>query len=64
MLVLGIDTSCDDTSVAIYDSQRHELLSEKISSDVELHSKFGGVVPEIAARQHLEIIIPMLELAF
>jgi N6-L-threonylcarbamoyladenine synthase len=64
MLVLGIDTSCDDTSVAIYDSQRQELLSEKISSDPELHSKFGGVVPEIAARQHLEIIIPMLELAF
>jgi N6-L-threonylcarbamoyladenine synthase len=64
MLVLGIDTSCDDTSVAILDSHSGELLSDRVSSDVELHAQFGGVVPEIAARQHLEIIIPMISNAF
>ena len=64
MLVLGIDTSCDDTSVAILDSDSGELLSDRVSSDIELHAKFGGVVPEIAARQHLEIMIPMISNAF
>jgi N6-L-threonylcarbamoyladenine synthase len=64
MLVLGIDTSCDDTSVAIFDSRTGKLLSDRVSSDIELHAQFGGVVPEIAARQHLEIIIPMISNAF
>lgn len=64
MLVLGIDTSCDDTSVAIYDSHRGELLFDRVSSDLELHARFGGVVPEIAARQHLDVILPMISSAF
>ncbi|MCX6645275.1 MAG: tRNA (adenosine(37)-N6)-threonylcarbamoyltransferase complex transferase subunit TsaD [bacterium] len=64
MLVLGIDTSCDDTSVAIFESESGKLLSDRVSSDIELHAQFGGVVPEIAARQHLEIIIPMISNAF
>jgi N6-L-threonylcarbamoyladenine synthase len=61
MLILGIDTSCDDTSVAVYDSERRIILSEKVSTCVELHERFGGVVPEIAARQHLELLLPLIE---
>jgi N6-L-threonylcarbamoyladenine synthase len=63
MYVLGIDTSCDDTSVAILDSESGSVLAEHVSSQVELHSIYGGVVPEIAARKHLEYIIPMIEKA-
>ncbi len=61
MFILGIDTSCDDTSVAIYDTDAQKLLSEKVSSRMELHARYGGVVPEIAARQHLELLLPMIE---
>jgi len=61
MLVLGIDTSCDDTSVALYNAAENVLLSEKVSSRMELHARYGGVVPEIAARQHLELLLPMIE---
>ncbi|MGA1862557.1 tRNA (adenosine(37)-N6)-threonylcarbamoyltransferase complex transferase subunit TsaD [Deferribacter thermophilus] len=53
MIVLGIETSCDETSMAIYDSNTNSILSSKISSQVELHKRFGGVVPEIASRNHL-----------
>jgi len=61
MLVLGIDTSCDDTSVAIYDASERKLLAERVSSRMELHARYGGVVPEIAARQHLGLLLPMIE---
>lgn len=54
MIVLGIDTSCDDTSVAVLKDR--QILSEIVSSQVELHRLFGGVVPEIASRRHLEVI--------
>jgi N6-L-threonylcarbamoyladenine synthase len=54
MIILGIDTSCDDTSVAVLDGDR--LSSSVVSSQVELHSLFGGVVPEIASRKHVELI--------
>jgi N6-L-threonylcarbamoyladenine synthase len=54
MIILGIDTSCDDTSVAVLDDAR--ILSNIVSSQVSLHSLFGGVVPEIASRKHVEII--------
>lgn len=60
MLILGIDTSCDDTSVAIYDTVGR-ILAEGVSNRMELHAKYGGVVPEIAARQHLELLLPMIE---
>ncbi len=53
-VILGIDTSCDDTSVAVLDDGR--LRSNIISSQVPLHSLFGGVVPEIASRKHVELI--------
>jgi N6-L-threonylcarbamoyladenine synthase len=54
MIILGIDTSCDDTSVAVLDGTR--VLSNIVSSQVALHSLFGGVVPEIASRKHAELI--------
>lgn len=55
MIILGIDTSCDDTSVALLRDGK-EVLSDVVSSQVELHSFFGGVVPEIASRKHVELI--------
>jgi N6-L-threonylcarbamoyladenine synthase len=55
MIVLGIDTSCDDTSVAVLNDGR-EILSNVVSSQVPLHRLFGGVVPEIASRKHVELV--------
>lgn len=55
MLILGIDTSCDDTSVALLRDGK-EILSNIVSSQADLHAVFGGVVPEIASRKHLELI--------
>ncbi len=55
MLVLGIESSCDDTSVAVVSSER-KVLSNVVSSQIELHREFGGVVPEIAAREHISNI--------
>ncbi len=52
-MILGVDTSCDDTSVAIVQDGR-TVLSNVVSSQVDLHAKYGGVVPEIASRRHLE----------
>lgn len=62
MHVLGIETSCDETSVAVlkYNQQQIKLLSHIISSQVKLHAPWGGVVPELAARRHAEVIIPLL----
>jgi N6-L-threonylcarbamoyladenine synthase len=55
MVILGIDTSCDDTSFALLKDGR-DLLSNLVSSQVDLHKVFGGIVPEIASRQHVELI--------
>ncbi len=57
-LTLGIESSCDDTSVAVLEGQR-KILSWKISSQIERHAAFGGVVPEYASRMHLEAILPL-----
>ena len=54
-LILGIESSCDETAVAVVKDGR-EILSNVISTQIEIHKKFGGVVPEIASRKHLEII--------
>jgi N6-L-threonylcarbamoyladenine synthase len=62
MRVLGIETSCDETAVAVVHDGR-TVLSNLLSSQAHLHERFGGVVPEEAARAHLEAINPMLELA-
>ncbi len=61
MIILGIDTSCDDTSVAIVNGRR--ILSNIVSSQVSLHRPFGGVVPEIASRKHVEWIDHILRRA-
>lgn len=55
MLILGIDTSCDDTSFAVLEDKRN-IRAHIISSQVDLHTVFGGVVPEIASRKHVELI--------
>jgi tRNA N6-adenosine threonylcarbamoyltransferase len=62
MLILGIETSCDETAAAVVEDGRR-MLSNMISSSLDLHAAFGGVVPEIAARSHIEVIIPVIEQA-
>ncbi|MEP7016427.1 MAG: tRNA (adenosine(37)-N6)-threonylcarbamoyltransferase complex transferase subunit TsaD [Actinomycetota bacterium] len=60
-LVLGIETSCDETGVGIVRGQ--SLLVDAVASSVELHARFGGVVPEVASRAHLEAMVPMIDRA-
>ncbi|HLF69553.1 MAG TPA: tRNA (adenosine(37)-N6)-threonylcarbamoyltransferase complex transferase subunit TsaD, partial [Actinomycetota bacterium] len=62
ILTLGIETSCDETSVAVLRGAR-DVLSNVISSSADLHGKFGGVVPEVASRAHVEAINPAIEQA-
>src|SRR5256886_1849034 len=63
MLVLGIETSCDETAAAIVRDGR-EIISSVIASQVETHKRFGGVVPEIASREHMDKIVRIVEEAF
>jgi N6-L-threonylcarbamoyladenine synthase len=63
MLVLGIETSCDETAAALVRDGR-EILSSVISSQVPVHKRFGGVVPELASREHLDKIVPVVNEAF
>jgi N6-L-threonylcarbamoyladenine synthase len=58
--ILGIETSCDETSAAVVESGRL-ILSSVIASQIELHRQFGGVVPEMASRQHILYIVPVVE---
>ena len=60
MLVLGIETSCDETAVALYDGE-NGLLANRVFSQIELHRRHGGVVPELASRDHIERLLPMVE---
>jgi len=57
VIVLGVETSCDETAVALVQEGRR-ILSNVVSSQAELHARYGGVVPEVASRRHLEAIIP------
>ena len=59
MLVLGIETSCDETATALYDSERG-LLAHEVYSQIELHAKYGGVVPELASRDHIRKLTPLI----
>ena len=61
MKVLGIETSCDETGVAVYD-ERAGLVSHQLYSQVEIHSRFGGVVPELASRDHIRKLLPLVQL--
>jgi tRNA N6-adenosine threonylcarbamoyltransferase len=59
-LILGIETSCDETAAAVV-TDDGEILSNVVASQAELHARFGGVVPEVASRRHLELIAPVVE---
>lgn len=61
MIVLGIETSCDETGLAIYDGAQHRLLGHVLHSQIALHAQYGGVVPELASRDHVSRLIPLLD---
>ena len=65
MRILGIETSCDETAVAIFEgdlaSGRGEIRAEQVASQIETHARFGGVVPEVASREHLLALPPMVD---
>jgi len=60
MLILGIETSCDETAAAVVENGK-KILSNVVASQVDLHRKFWGIVPEIASRKHLELIVPIIK---
>ncbi|HEU4851279.1 MAG TPA: tRNA (adenosine(37)-N6)-threonylcarbamoyltransferase complex transferase subunit TsaD [Telluria sp.] len=60
MIVLGVESSCDETGLALYDTQRG-LLSHALHSQVAMHEEYGGVVPELASRDHIRRAIPLLQ---
>jgi N6-L-threonylcarbamoyladenine synthase len=62
MKILGIETSCDETAAAVVEDGT-EILSSQVASQVEIHARYGGVVPEVASRQHLLSIIPVIKMA-
>lgn len=62
MKVLGIETSCDETAAAVVEDGRR-ILSNVVASQIDIHARYGGVVPEVASRQHLLTIIPVIEQA-
>ena len=61
-MILGIETSCDETAAAVISEDGH-IGSNVVSSQAELHARYGGVVPEIASRRHLELVVPVIEAA-
>ena len=60
--ILGIETSCDETAIAIYDQSRG-IIAHQLYSQIKLHSEYGGVVPELASRDHVRKIIPLVDAA-
>src|SRR4030042_479759 len=62
MKILGIETSCDETAAAVVEDGT-TILSNQIASQVEIHARYGGIVPEVASRQHILAIIPIIEQA-
>ena len=60
MKVLGIESSCDETGIAIYDTEQGLLLADKLYSQVALHAEYGGVVPELASRDHIRKAVPLI----
>jgi len=59
MLILGLETSCDETGVAVYDSERG-LLAHRLYSQIAVHAEYGGVVPELASRDHVRKALPLI----
>ena len=66
MIILGLETSCDETAAAVVESKKGHLsvLSNIISSQAKLHSRWGGVVPNLAAREHLKNMRPIVQKVF
>ena len=62
MKILGIETSCDETAAAVIEDGRH-IVSNVVATQVEMHARYGGIVPEIASRQHMRTLIPVIETA-
>ena len=62
MRILGIETSCDETGVAIYDSNENIILAEQLFSQAYKHNEYGGVVPELASREHITKLLPLIKL--
>ena len=62
MIVLGIETSCDETAAAVLDGGR-KVLSSIVASQDDVHAPYGGVVPELASRRHLEVVVPVVRRA-
>ncbi|MED5431181.1 MAG: tRNA (adenosine(37)-N6)-threonylcarbamoyltransferase complex transferase subunit TsaD, partial [Pseudomonadota bacterium] len=60
MRVLGIESSCDETGVAVYDT-REGLLGQALFSQVDMHARYGGVVPELASRDHVQRVLPLVK---
>jgi N6-L-threonylcarbamoyladenine synthase len=60
LYILGIETSCDETAAAVVQDGT-VILSSKVSSQIEIHHRYGGVVPELASRKHIEAIVPVVE---
>ena len=58
-MILGIETSCDETAAAIV-TVDGVIVANVVSSQADLHARFGGVVPEVASRRHLELVVPVL----
>ncbi|MHC5212133.1 MAG: tRNA (adenosine(37)-N6)-threonylcarbamoyltransferase complex transferase subunit TsaD [Planctomycetota bacterium] len=59
-LMLGIETSCDETAAAVV-RDGVEILGQRVASQVDIHARFGGVIPEVASRSHLEVVFPVIE---
>lgn len=61
MKVLGIETSCDETGLAIYDGTAGKVVGQVLHSQIELHAQYGGVVPELASRDHIRKLVPLMQ---
>jgi N6-L-threonylcarbamoyladenine synthase len=64
MLILGIETSCDDTGVALYDGAARQLLAHAVHTQAAMHQAYGGVVPELASRDHIRRLVPLTRKVF
>src|SRR5271163_1965257 len=62
MLVLGIESTCDETACAVVENG-HNILSNVVASQIDLHQEYGGVVPELACRRHIDLIMPVIDQA-
>ena len=60
MLILGIESSCDETGIALYDGTKHQLLAHALHTQIPLHAQYGGVVPELAGRDHIKRVVPLI----